>query len=176
MTGGPLCQIGRPLVVSHDLEAALPQVLGLQRTSESPPITVCKMLEARVHPATATAKMNALSSRFLSSRCAVVLSRTSRLTGSALRLLSPGASAKADVQKPEPQQTTTRLQKVFRGGNTSTQSEHFSRHSLAMCDLIVSISITVKTVASMKTSTLVSPACKALICCQRSQGNAVFSH
>ena len=120
--------------------------------------------------------MDALSSRFLSSRCAVILSRTLRLTGSALRLLSPEAFAKADIQKPEPQQTSTRRQNVSRGGNTSTQSEHFSKHCLAMCDVVVSISITVNTIASMKTSTHVSPACKALICCQRSQGNAVFSH
>ena len=120
-----------------------------------------------------TAKMDALSSRFLSSRCAVILSRTSRLTGSALRHLSPGASAKANVQKPESQQTITRRQNVSRGGDTSMQSEHFSKHCLAMCDVIVTISITVKTIVST-TSTHVSPACKALILLSEVSGHSIL--
>ena len=75
------------------------------------------------------AKMEALSSsRFLSSRCAVILSGTSRLTGSALRLLIPRATAEVDTQKLKLQDTKTRRHLVSREGNINVQSMQHSEH------------------------------------------------
>ena len=93
--------------------------------------------------------MDALSSNFLSSRCAIILSRTSRLTGSAVRLLYARAAAELDIQKPEPQQTTTRRQTLSRVGNISKQSEHTLKHCLAMHDVTVFTSVTVNTMNSL---------------------------
>ena len=120
--------------------------------------------------------MDALSSRFLSNRCAVILSRTSRLTGSALRLLSPGAMAKTNVQKPEPQQTTTRCQLMSRGVIPLRSLNTFqAKHCLTLCDVIVKISISVvKTIGSMETSSHVSSACELLFLLSEVSGQCIF--
>ena len=78
---------------------------------------------------TLTAEMDAFSSsRFLSSRCAVIVSRASRLTDSALRLLIPRATAEVDIQKINLQETKARRHVVSREGNVIMQSMQHSEH------------------------------------------------
>lgn len=77
------------------------------------------------------AKMDALSSSpFLSSRCAVILSKFSRLTDSALRLLIPRATAEVDIQKVNSQETKIRRHAVSREGNIIMQSMQHSEHQI----------------------------------------------
>ena len=78
---------------------------------------------------TLAAKMDALSSSlFLSSRCAVILSKTSRLTGSVLRLLNPRATAQVDIQVLKLQETKIQRHVVSRKGNTIMQPMRLSEH------------------------------------------------
>ena len=78
---------------------------------------------------TLNAEMDALSSsRFLSSRCAVILSRTSRLTNSALRSLIPRATAEVDIQKINLNVPKTWRHVVSREGNVVMQSMQHPEH------------------------------------------------